>query len=75
MPPPIFLTTRPDLGDVSKGKVVTLQNVHSIFNGLLNPKQLESLGLLLTPIPQQQFNPKMASEQERKDLVAFTKQL
>ncbi len=55
-PPPIFLTTRPDLGDVSQGKVVTLMNYFELFNGILNPKQLEGLRLLLTPFPQQQFN-------------------
>lgn len=55
-PPPIYLTTRPDLGDVSQGQVITLQNYFEIFNGILNPKQLEGLRLLLTPFPQQQFN-------------------
>ena len=55
-PPPIYLTTRPDLGDVSQGKLVTSANFYELFNGLLNPKQLEGLRLLLTPFPQQQFN-------------------
>lgn len=55
-PAPIYLTTRPDLGDVSKGKLITLMNYYEIFNGILNPKQLEGLRLLLTPFPQQQFN-------------------
>jgi cytochrome c peroxidase len=55
-PPAIFLTTRPDLGDVSQGQVVTIQNYFKLFNGLLNPKQLEGLRLLVTPFPQQQFN-------------------
>jgi cytochrome c peroxidase len=55
-PAPIYLTTRPDLGDVTKGRVVTLMNYFEIFNGILNPKQLEGLRLLLTPFPQQQFN-------------------
>ncbi|MBL9169226.1 MAG: cytochrome B6 [Verrucomicrobiales bacterium] len=55
-PPPIFLTTRPDLGDVSQGKLVTLDNFFELFNGILNPKQLEGLRLLVTPFPQQQFN-------------------
>lgn len=55
-PAPIFLTTRPDLGDVSGGKLLTIDNFHGMFNGLLNPKQLEGLRLLLTPFPQQQFN-------------------
>jgi cytochrome c peroxidase len=55
-PPPIFLTTRPDLGDVSKGKLLTIDNFYELFNGILNPKQIEGLRLLLTPFPQQQFN-------------------
>jgi cytochrome c peroxidase len=55
-PAPIYLTTRPDLGDVSQGKVVTLENYDGLFNGILNPKQLEGLRLLVTPFPQQQFN-------------------
>lgn len=54
--PPIYLTTRPDLGDVSKGKLITIDNYYEIFNGLLNPKQLEGLRLLVTQFPQQQFN-------------------
>ncbi|HKU99265.1 MAG TPA: cytochrome B6, partial [Vineibacter sp.] len=55
-PAPIFLTTRPDLGDVSQGKLLTIDNFFELFNGVLNPKQLEGLRLLLTPFPQQQFN-------------------
>lgn len=55
-PPAIFLTTRPDLGDVSQGKLVTQKNYFELFNGLLNPKQLEGLRLLVTPFAQQQFN-------------------
>jgi cytochrome c peroxidase len=55
-PAPIFLTTRPDLGDVSKGQLVTIDNFFALFNGVLNPKQLDGLRLLVTPFPQQQFN-------------------
>jgi cytochrome c peroxidase len=55
-PPPMFLTTRPDLGDVTKGKMLSLENFYEIFNGILNPKQIEGLRLLLTTFPQQQFN-------------------
>jgi cytochrome c peroxidase len=55
-PAAIYLTTRPDLGDVSQGKVVTIDNYYDLFNGILNPKQLEGLRLLVTPFPQQQFN-------------------
>ena len=65
-PPPIFLTTRPDLGDVSKGQVVTIMNHYELFNGILNPKQLEGLRLLLTPFPQQQFN----QTDDRRSLLA-----
>lgn len=55
-PAPIFLTTRPDLGDVSKGELVTHQNFYRLFKNVLNPKQIEGLRLLVTPFPQQQFN-------------------
>lgn len=55
-PAPIYLTTRPDLGDVSQGQVVTLANYFELFKDILNPKQLEGLRLLVTPFPQQQFN-------------------
>jgi len=55
-PAPIYLTTRPDLGDVSQGKLVTLNNYNGLLKDILNPKQLEGLRLLLTPFPQQQFN-------------------
>ena len=62
--PAMYLTTRPDLGDVSKGRLITIDNYYEIFNGLLNPKQLEGLRLLVTQFPQQQFN---ATEDRRTD--------
>ena len=55
-PPPIYLTTRTDLGDVSQGQFVTIMNYYELFSGIMNPKQLEGLRLLVTPFPQQQFN-------------------
>jgi cytochrome c peroxidase len=55
-PPPIFLTTRPDLGDVSQGELVTTENFFELFKCILNPKQLDGLRLLVTAFPQQQFN-------------------
>lgn len=55
-PPPIFLTTRPDLGDVSQGKLLSIRNYYEIMHGLITPVQMEGLRLLLTPFPQQQFN-------------------
>jgi cytochrome c peroxidase len=62
--PALYLTTRPDLGDVAKGRLITIDNYYQIFNGILNPKQLEGLRLLLTQFPQQQFN---ATEDRRSD--------
>ena len=62
--PTVYLTTRPDLGDVAKGQLITIENYYQIFNGILNPKQLEGLRLLLTQFPQQQFN---ATEDRRSD--------
>jgi len=66
-PPAIFLTTRPDLGDVSKGQLVTPQNFYELFNGILNPKQLDGLRLLVTQFPQQQFNATADRKTERAD--------
>jgi cytochrome c peroxidase len=55
-PPPMFLTTRPDLGDVSQGKLITVDNFQEILGGILNAKDLEGFRLLVTQFPQQQFN-------------------
>ena len=72
-PPPIFLTTRTDLGDVSKGKLVTIDNFEELFKDVLNPKQLEGLRLLVTPFPQQQFNATAdrRSEKPHRGVVCF----
>lgn len=55
-PPPIFLASRPGLGDVSQGQLLSIDNYYEIMHGLLTPVQMEGLRLLLTPFPQQQFN-------------------
>ncbi|QDS90016.1 hypothetical protein EC9_42190 [Rosistilla ulvae] len=55
-PAPIFLSTRPDLGDVSQGKVLTIKNYYMLLKGKVTPVQMEGMRLLLTPFPQQQFN-------------------
>ena len=55
-PPPVYLTTHKELGDVSQGKLITIDNYYDLFNGILNPKHLEGLRLLVTQFPQQQFN-------------------
>jgi cytochrome c peroxidase len=56
-PPAIFLTNRPELGDVSRGEVVSINNYYRLFKDLLTPVQLDGLRLLLTPFPQEEFNP------------------
>ena len=68
-PPAMFLTTRKDLGDVSKGQLVTINNYYQLFNGILNPKQLEGLRLLVTQFPQQQFNATDDRKTERADAM------
>jgi cytochrome c peroxidase len=55
-PPPIFLTTHPELGDVSKGQLLTIKNYYALMVGVITPVQMEGLRLLLTPFPQEEFN-------------------
>jgi len=55
-PPAMYLVQRPDLGDVSQGKLISIANYFEMFNGILTPRQLEGLRLLVTPFPEQQFN-------------------
>lgn len=55
-PPPMFLTTHKELGDVSGGREITLGNYYEIFNGLLTPEQMEGLKELLRPSPTTWFN-------------------
>ena len=56
-PPAIFLTTRPELGDVSRGEVVSINNYYKLFKDILTPVQLDGLRMLVTPFPQEEFNP------------------
>lgn len=55
-PPPMFLTTHKELGDVTGGREVTLGNYFEIFDGLLTPEQMEGLKELLRPTPTTWFN-------------------
>ncbi|MBN9560178.1 MAG: cytochrome B6 [Alphaproteobacteria bacterium] len=55
-PPPIYLTTHPELGDVSHGQLLTIKNYYALMVGVLTPVQIEGLRLLLTPFPQEEFN-------------------
>jgi cytochrome c peroxidase len=56
-PPAIFLQTRPELGDVSRGEVVSINNFFRLFKDILTPVQLDGLQFLVTPFPQEEFNP------------------
>jgi hypothetical protein len=55
-PPPLFLTTHKELGDVSEGYEITLGNYYEIFDGLLTAEQMEGLKELLRPSPTTWFN-------------------
>src|SRR5262249_1092246 len=56
-PPAVFLQNRPELGDVSRGEVVSINNFRRLFKDILTPVQLDGLRMLLTPLPQEEFNP------------------
>ncbi len=55
-PPALFLTTRPDLGDVSKGQLITLQNFEALFQDVLTPFQMEGMRLMLQKTTAQRHN-------------------
>ncbi|MCA9622540.1 MAG: hypothetical protein KC731_26140, partial [Myxococcales bacterium] len=55
-PPPLFLTTHRELGDVTGGREVTFENYYEIFDGLLTPEQMEGLKELLRPSVTTWFN-------------------
>jgi cytochrome c peroxidase len=56
-PPAMYLQTRPELGDVSRGEVVSINNYYRLFADILTAVQLDGLRLLVTPFPQEEFNP------------------
>jgi cytochrome c peroxidase len=53
----MYLQSRPELGDVSRGEVVSINNYYRLFKDILTPVLLDGLRLLLTPFPQEEFNP------------------
>ncbi len=55
-PPPIFLASHLELGDVSRGRLLTIKNYYEMMVGFITPVQMEGLRLLLTPFPQEEFN-------------------
>jgi cytochrome c peroxidase len=56
-PPAMYLQNRPELGDVSRGELVSINNYYELFVDLLTAVQLDGLRLLVTPFPQEEFNP------------------
>ena len=52
-PPPIFPTTHPELGDISRRPFYN-QNCYALVVGILTPVQIEGLRLLLTSFPQEE---------------------
>ena len=71
-PPPIFLTTRPELGDVSRGQLLTIRNFYEIMNGIVTPFQMEGLRLLSHSVPagriQSDRGPQGCGAEQRCDL-------
>jgi len=60
LPPPTACAAkaaRPELGDVSRGEVVSINNYYRLFKDILTPVRLDGLRLLVTPFPQEEFNP------------------
>ena len=56
-PPAMYLQSRPELGDVFRGEVVSINNYYRLFVDILTAVQLDGLRLLVTPFPQEEFNP------------------
>src|SRR2546423_1582637 len=56
-PPAMFLQNRPELGDVPRGEVVSTSNYYRLLADVLTAVQLDGLRLLVTPFPQEEFNP------------------
>jgi cytochrome c peroxidase len=55
-PPPLFLTTRPDLGDVSRGEEITEANFYRLLNGVVTPEQLKGIEKLVIKSNSSWFN-------------------
>jgi cytochrome c peroxidase len=56
LPPPLFLSTHREEGDITRGREITLGNYFEMFNGFLTPEQMEGLKELLNPAPGTWFN-------------------
>jgi cytochrome c peroxidase len=55
-PAALYLTTHPELGDVTRGVEITYGNYFNMFNGILTAEQLDGLRLMVTPFQTTWFN-------------------
>jgi cytochrome c peroxidase len=55
-PPPLYLTTHREMGDVTRGVEITYGNYFQMMNGVLTPEQLDGLRVLVTPFQTSWFN-------------------
>jgi cytochrome c peroxidase len=55
-PPALYLTTHPEMGDVTRGVEITYGNYFEMFDGLLTAEQMDGLRLLVTPFQTTWFN-------------------
>ena len=55
-PPPLYLTTHPELGDVTRGVEITYGNYFNMMDGILTPEQMDGLRLMVTPFQTTWFN-------------------
>jgi cytochrome c peroxidase len=55
-PPPLYLTTHLEMGDVTRGVEITYANYFETFDGLLTGEQMDGLRLLVTPFQTTWFN-------------------
>jgi len=55
-PPPLYLTTHLEMGDVTRGVEITYGNYFEMFDGLLTAEQMDGLRLLVTPFQTGWFN-------------------
>ena len=55
-PAALYLTTHPEMGDVTRGVEITYGNYFEMFDGLLTAEQMDGLRLLVTPFQTTWFN-------------------
>ena len=71
-PPPIFLTTHPELGDVSRGKLLTIKNYYELMIGILTPVQIEGLAPAAHAVPAGGVQSDRGSQESRDQSLGVT---